>query len=220
VLRETGDHPGRARDHYEAALDLNASSGWAHNNYALLLKNEEAVRDIEAAKAHYERAARLFSGRGPPEHFRVSARGLIAACEESSGTADAVRELYRVSVRNAAEGFDDVAERTAGAAWEHRTDLDREDGAYPTALAAGVWYAAHHSLAGWDDAEAVAETVREAVEPHLDRLSPTVRALYTLRLADEPAPSPDELRERSDAGDDLAEPDIDAYERLLGAFGD
>ena len=28
------------------------------------------------------------------------------------------------------------------------------------------------------------------------------------------------MRERSDAGDDLAEPDIDAYERLLGAFGD
>lgn len=64
VLRESGEHATRAKAHYEAALRLNSSDVVAHSNYALLLRNEESVRDVEAAKAHYEAALREESPTG------------------------------------------------------------------------------------------------------------------------------------------------------------
>jgi hypothetical protein len=108
---------------------------------------------------------------------------------------------------------------TAEAAWDRRTDLNREDDAYSTALTAGVWYALYSSLAGREDTGEVVETVQETIGPHLDRVSPTAQALYTLRFTDETAPTPSQLREWLNTDDYITALEIEAYERLLSTFG-
>jgi hypothetical protein len=149
----------------------------------------------------------------------VSIGSLLDTLEATDAAAEAVPGFYRLSLACTAESDLLFGLLTAGEAWDRRTDLSPEDDTYPTALAAGVWYAVHCSLAGWDDDGEVAATVQETVEPHLDRLSPTGRALYTLRFTDETAATPFELRKRLDTNDYITALEIDAYERLLSAFG-
>lgn len=146
------------------------------------------------AVRHFVRYLEL-SSSGLGIHAPTAIEALLNTLAETNGDTEAVPEFYRLSLACTVESELLFSLLTAEAVWDARTALDEEDERYPTAIAAGVWYAVHRSLAGRDDATEIVEVVQAAVEPQLDRLSPTARALYTLRFTDETATLPSTLRE-------------------------
>jgi hypothetical protein len=144
---------------------------------------------------------------------------LLDALKETDVRMETLPKFYRLSLAYTVEFELYFGLLTAEEAWDHHVDLNQENDNYPTALAAGVWYVLLYWLVGHDDVSGIAATVRETVEPHLDRLSPTAQTLYTLWFTDETAATPLELRERLNTDDYLTALEIAAYERLLSAFG-